>query len=315
MTTGQRIAELRNKKGFTQEDLADKMGVSRQTIYKWENDIVFPTKDKLKELVSLLDTSFDYLMKDDEDKEQVSEEKLSSKENDILTNGDGSKEEKASVPEPQPLTPLYTCKNCSKIIYDESDANKFTEKRTVRTGRHRYKNETIDFVLCSSCSAKKKKEEEEAKQKHLAAMRQKGESRRTKSFVFGILAALIVLAIGIYVAVNSVVLTGVLIATVGAVLTFTCISCLCLFNNAVVTVFFGVASWGFVKMPGVIFSFDLDGLAFLVVAKVILAILGFALAAFATVIAFGIAAIISPFVYPFALRRNTIDPGASWEMM
>lgn len=41
-TLGQRIAELRKKEGLTQEELAEKLGVSPQAVSKWENDISCP---------------------------------------------------------------------------------------------------------------------------------------------------------------------------------------------------------------------------------------------------------------------------------
>lgn len=38
MTVGQRIAQKRKELGLSQEGLGDKLGVSRQAIYKWESD-------------------------------------------------------------------------------------------------------------------------------------------------------------------------------------------------------------------------------------------------------------------------------------
>ena len=38
MTTGQRIAAKRKELGLSQEALGEKLGVSRQSIYKWESD-------------------------------------------------------------------------------------------------------------------------------------------------------------------------------------------------------------------------------------------------------------------------------------
>ena len=50
---------------YTQEQLADILGVSRQSISKWESDIAYPETDKLIELGKLFDCSMDYLLKEE----------------------------------------------------------------------------------------------------------------------------------------------------------------------------------------------------------------------------------------------------------
>lgn len=53
MTLGQRIQELRKNLGLSQEELGEKMGVSRQAISKWEGDQTIPELDKLIALSKL----------------------------------------------------------------------------------------------------------------------------------------------------------------------------------------------------------------------------------------------------------------------
>lgn len=53
MTLGQRIQELRKGMGFSQEELGERMGVSRQAISKWEGDQTIPELDKLIALSKL----------------------------------------------------------------------------------------------------------------------------------------------------------------------------------------------------------------------------------------------------------------------
>ena len=57
---------------MSQEELADKLGVSRQSIYKWESGINDPELDKLKAIAELFGVSFDYLLNDSIDAEQPS---------------------------------------------------------------------------------------------------------------------------------------------------------------------------------------------------------------------------------------------------
>ena len=46
MTVGQRIAQKRKELGLSQEALGDKLGVSRQSIYKWESGSALPEVEK-----------------------------------------------------------------------------------------------------------------------------------------------------------------------------------------------------------------------------------------------------------------------------
>lgn len=65
MTLGEKLSKLRKEYNYTQEQLADILGVSRQSISKWESDISYPETDKLIELGKLFECSMDYLLKDD----------------------------------------------------------------------------------------------------------------------------------------------------------------------------------------------------------------------------------------------------------
>ena len=50
---------------YTQEQLADILGVSRQSVSKWESDISYPETEKLIELGKLFECSMDYLLKNE----------------------------------------------------------------------------------------------------------------------------------------------------------------------------------------------------------------------------------------------------------
>ena len=62
MTLGVKIREARRKCGFSQEQLADKMSVSRSAIAKWETDKGLPDVGNLKVLARLLNVSLDQLL-------------------------------------------------------------------------------------------------------------------------------------------------------------------------------------------------------------------------------------------------------------
>ena len=62
MTLGEKMREARRKCGFSQEQLADKMAVSRSAIAKWETDKGLPDVGNLKMLARILNVSVDYLL-------------------------------------------------------------------------------------------------------------------------------------------------------------------------------------------------------------------------------------------------------------
>lgn len=64
MTIGEKIKNVRTESGFTQEELANKLMVSRQAITKWESDKGIPDISNLKLLAKLLNVSVDYLLDD-----------------------------------------------------------------------------------------------------------------------------------------------------------------------------------------------------------------------------------------------------------
>ncbi len=65
MTLGEKLSKLRKEYNYTQEQLADILGVSRQSISKWESDIAYPETDKLVKMGKLFECSIDYLLNED----------------------------------------------------------------------------------------------------------------------------------------------------------------------------------------------------------------------------------------------------------
>ena len=54
MDIGTILYERRNQKGLSQEELSFIIGVSRQSIYKWESNISFPTIDHFIKIMKIL---------------------------------------------------------------------------------------------------------------------------------------------------------------------------------------------------------------------------------------------------------------------
>jgi transcriptional regulator with XRE-family HTH domain len=64
MIFSEKLQILRKNKGYTQEALADKLGVSRQAVAKWESGQIYPDISNLIQLSDLMSVSVDYLVKD-----------------------------------------------------------------------------------------------------------------------------------------------------------------------------------------------------------------------------------------------------------
>ena len=75
MTLGQKLKALLKDNSMTQEDLAERLGVSRQAVGKWVNDKGIPEVGKLVQISNLFGVSTDYLLKEDCEERNVSREK------------------------------------------------------------------------------------------------------------------------------------------------------------------------------------------------------------------------------------------------
>lgn len=61
MTLREKLIVLRDRAGLSQMELADRLGVSRQAVSRWESGDTTPTMDKLKSLARIYGVSLDWL--------------------------------------------------------------------------------------------------------------------------------------------------------------------------------------------------------------------------------------------------------------
>ena len=126
------------------------------------------------------------------------------------------------------------------------------------------------------------------------------QTRRIHAYVWsGIIAALIFL-VG-YLGNGSH--GGIVLLIVPPICAFTLASCLILNNNFIGEMVLEIFSWGFVRMPGLIFTLDLDGIIWLLTVKLLFWVLGILLALLCGLLAILLGAVVSIFVYPFAIHR------------
>lgn len=102
MEFNNKLYELRKQKGFSQEELANRLNVSRQTISKWEVGESTPDMEKLVAISDLFEVSLDELVKGEEPKlaepsEQIDKSELYSDIKEQVLTVDNKKKAKKGI--------------------------------------------------------------------------------------------------------------------------------------------------------------------------------------------------------------------------
>ena len=274
----QNIKALRMRKGLTQKELADLLHVTSQAVSRWEKGDVEPSIDTISEMASIFEVTTDEIIGGPDKKPKP----------EVVTEV----KEKVVVEQGKPV--LTICENCKRPIYESEEI--------VTQTRHHGRSPSTTHYICTDCDKKIKE-----KQKQDAI--DYGVSQRNKSFIWGSIIAIIVLLSGIIYAVTQGADGGIIaLVIILPILTYTFASCMFLKNNFIGDAFISIASWGFVKFPGLIFSFSLDGFAWLIGMKILFWILGFALGLAAVLLALVICMPLSAIAYPFALMKSYSNP-------
>lgn len=83
MKLSEKLYWLRKRSGLSQEQLAERLDVSRQAVSKWESGVSVPESEKLVVISSYFNVSVDYLLKDEIDYPNANEPTSSQKKNEI----------------------------------------------------------------------------------------------------------------------------------------------------------------------------------------------------------------------------------------
>ncbi len=297
MTLGGKIKKLRNEKGLTQKELADQLHVSFQTVSKWENDENEPDIATIKEFTKLFGCTLDYLL-NDEDEEQKEESVPEIVE-----------EEKPQEEAPKTIIihqkELHVCARCNKDIpEDELVSEDVTRKerygrstRTVSIGQTYYHKHCLEEV---------KRERERAAQR----LKDERASRNKKvvwgwSIAGGAVALTIALLVMLLVpACQEVIQPGfaVLYSFIASYGIFSMLYCI-ISGSYIGDVFVWCAGLS-IKFPGLIFTWDLGGFAWLIVMKILFAVLGFIIGVLALLFAIVLSAALGAISFPFVLIHN-----------
>ena len=117
-TFGERLTKLRKEKGLTQNDIADKVGVSAQAVSKWEKDLASPDIDVLLKLSEIFEISMDELLGKEKKTVELNE-KPSKKDIEKMVLKisiiDGEDGDKVNVNLPLALVTLLVNKETGKL--------------------------------------------------------------------------------------------------------------------------------------------------------------------------------------------------------
>lgn len=93
MTLGRKIKEARGRFGLSQEQLAEKINVSRSAVAKWESDNGIPDVENIKLLACIFNLSIDYLL----DEEGIADEYVIREPYNLSDYSKGSKKKKKDM--------------------------------------------------------------------------------------------------------------------------------------------------------------------------------------------------------------------------
>ena len=293
MTLGQKIKKLRIEKGLTQKDLADQVHVTFQTVSKWEKDENEPDVSTLRELAKLFGCSMDYLLSEDETEapEEVIEEPVVAPVEPVTKTIIIHQKE------------LHVCERCKKDIpEDELEMEQVCTRPAGRGHSATYRQ----AYYHKSCLAELRKERAEADRRAKAT---KAARSKKLSFGWGIAGGVVALVITLLIllltpackeAVHPAI--AVLLSILAGYGIFAMLYCI-ISGSYIGEVFVWCAGLS-IKFPGLIFSWDLEGFAWLIAMKILFAVLGFLIGVFALLFAIALSAALGMVSFPFVLIHN-----------
>lgn len=304
MTLGASIKSYRLKNGLTQNELAEKLNVSYQTISKWENDTNEPDIRTLNMLCEIFNCTLNELVNGEQKKV----------EENVESNESGIKEEKSVQTNTQttnitsaetvlePKVKIGVCKTCEKSIYDNEKIHHMSENKRVGRGHHI----KVEYDLCDTCYQKLQESKKKAEQLEIAAKKAKQKKLTIWSYVIGGIIAIITLVVCILnystVGIGWTIGLPIIILYV-AIADIYCITLAFVDESWIGEMFFAIAGFS-IKMPGVIFTFDSDGLRFLIAMKILFAIITICISIAVFLLALALSSICSIFWFPYMFAKH-----------
>lgn len=285
MEIGSRIHDLRVHAGMTQKDLADRLFVTAQAVSRWEQDLVEPNLYTLNKMASIFNVSVDFL--------------LGRETNEAVTAAPGpTKEEIGEVVEEHLAAQKRTigvCSVCHRPIL-EGEKMHVEKYGNARTGRH-------ENVYCDECYKKEVAETD----KNIIKNNIKWRGVAWGLFALGLavgLAVTIVLSVMMSDFVGTICAIGIPFSIMFAMFLY----CLGARNTEFSSIYMEVITWGCVKLPGIIFSWSIEGIVWMILMKILFWILGILITIGAFAFATVICTVLSIFFFPIAVKRSYKNP-------
>lgn len=269
MEYGEKISTLRKSKGMTQAELGNELNVTYQAVSKWERGESYPDFETLSKISKIFGVPITYF------------------EDGIIpdnTEAESAAADAATAAEPQPVM-LGVCTVCGKVIYEGNEG------------------ETSPALVCADCVRKRTEDKKRAAENayRQAKLKEETEKRKAKSMrnkgliASGIINGILLIFMIIGLALNPV--------DIGATIGGYCIALLFLFPFIAQLFWHGIivdvclAGCKIIGTPGIIFTFDLDGFIFLIVMKILFALLKLFVLLLCMAVCILVAIIISPFSF------------------
>ena len=275
---GNKIAELRNANKMTQAQLGEQLNVTSQAVSKWENGLSEPDIESIRKLCEIFHITFDEFF------------------------GAGPKQEETvqTVSTQAPVVLAY-CDTCDKPLYNPKEYQVTIENGVQHTT-------CLDCIPVKAASKQKQREAQLANERKQRRLQQEAERKQRqqnewatvrKGLLWGILGGLALGAIMLIGSISEGDTVFCIVDTIFGVYGGYALTAQLIWQNSVADVF------GFffrsLKLPGVIFTLDLDGILFLIFVKVGGAILSAIFSVLMFIIGFFVAWAYSMIIFPFAL--------------
>ena len=124
-----RLVKLRKKYGYSQEELADKLGLSRQAVSKWERAEASPDTDNLICLAKLYGVSLDELLATEEDIDTIVEEQVKDNKEEAPAQEEVKEEKKVEIKDDEVV--LFS-KSGKKVTINDDGVTCYNADGTVK---------------------------------------------------------------------------------------------------------------------------------------------------------------------------------------
>ncbi len=315
MTLGEQLSLLRRNSGMTQQELGDKLSISPQAVSKWENDLSEPDVATLKKIAMLYGITLAKLLDFDsveaesntpDEATEVSSTRVTDEDVERISDRVASSIRTETESAPRTIGHCVQCGlNVTEESVGETSPRLLCRDCVSANTRAHEEAERAEAQAKERAEAEKKerieKEKKDKENKHNAAKSAIRRSRNISTIVAGIVGIAFLVLFLISGADGSLDMPYIITSTVLSYCIFAFVSSL--FYEGPVRDLLGYFFTKSISFPGLIFTFDLDGILWLIGMKILFAILGFLAGIIFAIIGIIISLIIAPFVFPVRLIK------------